>query len=127
MANSFEDLEVWQEARALSKDTYLATHGDQFSRDYGLKDQARRAAVSVMANIAEGYERDSKMEFMRFLRISKGSCGELRSHLTIAQDLGYLGEQSAVELRKRAEILSRRISRFIRYLENRETSKAIAA
>lgn len=80
--NTFEDLEVWKRSCQLAVDVCVAT---QDSRDYALKDQMQRSAISVPSNIAEGCERDSTQEFIRFLRISKGSCGELRTQLYISE------------------------------------------
>ena len=73
----FEDLDVWKEARRLTKEIYAATPDAKFSKDFGLRDQIRRAAVSVMSNIAEGFERGGNQEFIQFLYIAKGSCGEV--------------------------------------------------
>jgi four helix bundle protein len=86
----FEDLEVWQAARLLVTDIYRATSAGEYARDFGLRDQTRRAAVSVMSNIAEGFERDGNKELVQFLALAKGSCCEVRSHLCVAADQGYL-------------------------------------
>ena len=86
----FRELRVWQEAKALAVQVYNITTNASFAKDYGLRDQARRAAVSVASNIAEGYERNSNKDFIRFLLISKGSLSELRTHLEIALEIGYL-------------------------------------
>ncbi len=88
--NSFEDLPVWQNARELAVSVYKTTSKGKLREDYGLKNQIQRAVVSVSSNIAEGFERGSKQEFIQFLYIAKGSCGELRSQLYIAADLGYI-------------------------------------
>jgi four helix bundle protein len=80
----FEDIIAWQKARELTRSTYEATHAVAFARDFGLCSQIQRAAVSVMANIAEGFERRSLGEFSQFLVIAKASCAELRSHLYVA-------------------------------------------
>ena len=87
---SFEDLIAWQKARLLTAKIYRITSQGSFARDYGLKDQIRRAAGSVMSNIAEGFERGRPSEFHQFLSIAKGSCAELRSQLFLAFDAGYL-------------------------------------
>lgn len=87
--NRFEDLICWQKARLLVKQIYLLTGKASF-KDFSLKDQIQRAAVSVMANIAEGFERGTKDEFLYFLYIAKGSCGEVRSHLYVALDQGFI-------------------------------------
>ena len=86
--DKFEDMEVWQNARSITKKTYICSGSGQFSKDYGLRDQIQRAAVSIMSNIAEGFERGSNKEFIQFLFIAKGSAGEVRSQLYVALDLG---------------------------------------
>jgi four helix bundle protein len=78
---TFEDLEIWKEARCLTQDIYNISKAPKFSRDFALRDQMQRAAVSIMSNIAEGFERGGNQEFVQFLYIAKGSCGELRSQL----------------------------------------------
>ena len=87
---SFQDLIAWQKARLLTAAIYKVTAKGEFARDFGLKDQIRRAAVSVMSNIAEGFERGRPAEFHQFLSIAKGSCAELRSQLFVAFDADYL-------------------------------------
>jgi len=87
---TFQDLIAWQKARILTARIYRITAEGSFARDFGLKDQIRRAAVSVMSNIAEGFERGRPSEFHQFLSIAKGSCAELRSQLFVAFDAGYL-------------------------------------
>lgn len=95
----FEDLVAWQKARLLTKQIYLLTVNERFSRDFGLKDQIQRAAVSVMSNIAEGFERSGLQEFHQFLVIAKSSCAEVRSQLYIALDIGYISEVEFDETR----------------------------
>ena len=90
----FEELIAWQKARKLTAKIYEITNEGSFAKDYGLKDQVRRAAVSSMSNLAEGFERGSLAEFSRFLSISKGSCAELRTQLYIAFDVGYLEKRA---------------------------------
>jgi len=116
--NSFDDLPVWQKARELGVSIYKATSEGKLKKDYGLKDQIRRAAVSVSSNIAEGFERGSKREFIQFLYIAKGSCGELRSQLFIAKDLGYLDNDDSETLINSAYNTSKQISGLIKYLKN---------
>lgn len=84
----FEDLEVWKEARRLTNRIYRMTQDAKFSKDFGLRDQIQRAVVSIMSNIAEGFERGGNQEFIQFLYIAKGSCGEVRSQLYVALDRG---------------------------------------
>ncbi len=86
----FEDLVAWQKARQMAKEIYLATSKNAFSRDFALRDQIRRAAVSTMSNLAEGFDRGGRAEFHQFLVIAKGSCAEVSSQLYIADDVGYL-------------------------------------
>jgi four helix bundle protein len=88
----FEDILSWQKARDLTREIYTATRKDEFSKDFALKDQIRRAAISITSNIAEGFERDGSREFVQFLSHAKGSCGEVRSQLYLALDAGYLKE-----------------------------------
>src|SRR2546430_2092144 len=88
----FEDFIAWQKARSLTREIYKITNLPAFSRDFGLKNQIRRAAVSIMSNIAEGFERGRPSEFHQFLSIAKGSCAELRSQLFVALDAGYVME-----------------------------------
>lgn len=88
----FEDFIAWQKARKLTADIYRVTGEGNFARDFGLKDQIRRAAVSSMSNLAEGFERGRPAEFHQFLSIAKGSCAELRTQLYVALDVGYLRE-----------------------------------
>ena len=103
----FEDLLVWQKAKALSVQVYRATETGTFARDFGLRTQIQRAAVSVMSNIAEGFDRNSRAEFARFLTIARGSAGEVRSQVHLAQELGYIDEQtSRALLRECVEITS---------------------
>lgn len=90
----FEDLKSRQKARETAKAIYLLTQDNRFRRDFALADQMRRAAISIPANIAEGFERNSVKEFIQFLYIAKASSGELRSHLYLASDLGYLPEKT---------------------------------
>ena len=110
----FEDLVVWQEARALVVEIYkiFAT-----IKDYGFRDQIQRAAVSTMNNIAEGFERNSDADFKRFLVIAKSSCGEVRSMLYLADDLKYLDNDKAAVLRQNAIRISSQIGSLINYLK----------
>ncbi len=119
----FEDIEAWQDARILVKRVYGIMGEGRFARDFGLRDQIRRAAISTMSNIAEGFERESNKEFIRFLYIAKASAGEVRSQLYAAADLGYLEKQRTDELIGFVETVSRRIAGFIKYLKSmaRET------
>ncbi len=86
----FEDIEAWKRAREVTKKIYEISSSGEFSRDFSLKDQMRRSSVSIMSNIAEGFERDGNREFVNFLSIAKGSCGEARSQLYVALDQNYV-------------------------------------
>jgi len=90
MIQRFEDIQAWQEARKLVKMVYSLTNKDSFSKDFGMRDQIRRASVSVMANIAEGFDCESKVEFARFLGIARRSAVEVQSILYAALDTGYI-------------------------------------
>jgi len=94
----FEDFIAWQKARQLSRKIYQATNLPGFSRDFALKDQIRRAGISIMSNIAEGFERGRDTEFHQFLSIAKASCAELRSQLYVAFDANYLSRSQFQEL-----------------------------
>jgi four helix bundle protein len=112
----FEDIIAWQKARVLTKEIYKCTQVGGFARDYGLKDQIQRASVSTMANVAEGFERGGDKEFTQFLSTSKGSCGEVKSHLYVALDQGYLTPVSFDQLYGQASEVSRLLSGFMTYL-----------
>jgi four helix bundle protein len=103
LVTHFEDLMIWQLARSLSNEIYGVMRGNT---DYGFKDQIQRAAVSVMNNISEGFERNSNKEFKRFLDISKGSCGEVRGMLYLAEDFKYLEKSKAEKLREDCKALA---------------------
>ena len=116
-ARQFEDLAVWQEARQLVGAIYATSKQRAFNLDFGLRDQIRRAAVSTMSNIAEGFERGTRKEFVQFLNIAKGSNGEVRSQLQVALDQKYINENESTGLRDAAVLLSKKLAAFIRYLE----------
>jgi four helix bundle protein len=103
----FEDLIAWQKARQLTKAIYQLTSTNRFSKDFGLRDQIRRAAVSTMSNIAEGFERAGKAEFHQFLVIAKASCAEVRSQLYVALDVGYINQEMFNEIHLLAEEVAR--------------------
>lgn len=117
----FEDITTWQKARQLAQEIYAVSNQAEFARDYPLRDQIRRAALSIPSNIAEGFERDGDKEFLQFLSIAKGSCGEVRAHLYVALDQAYLTEDRFRQLTELAEETSRLLARFIHYL--RDSSK----
>jgi four helix bundle protein len=115
-----EDIVAWQLARELTREIYKATSSGAFSRDFGLRDQIRRAAVSVVSNIAEGFERGGNKEFIQFLYQAKGSCGEIRTQLCIARDLDYLTENTFHCLSETVTRISEIIAGLVRYLGNSE-------
>jgi len=116
-ARQFEDLNVWQDARQLVVAIYAASKTRTFNQDFGLRDQVRRAAVSTMSNIAEGFEHGTRKEFMQYLNIAKGSNGEVRSQLYAALDQKYIGEDLFAALSAASTTLSKKLSAFIRYLD----------
>lgn len=102
----FEDLEAWKSARTLTREIYDFTGRPSFSKDFGLRDQITRASVSIMSNIAEGFERGGTQEFIQFLSIAKGSCGGVRCQLYVAFDQEYLDKQEGVKLMDECRRLS---------------------
>lgn len=113
----FEDIEAWKLARDSTKLTYEISSTGDFSRDFGLRDQIRRSSVSVMSNIAEGFERDGDREFVQFLAIAKGSCGEARSQLYVALDQGYISQEQFDTAYRSLNEAGKRIGGFMRYLQ----------
>ena len=116
----FEDLPIWQAARTLTKEIYLLTGSNSFRGDTGLRSQIQRAAVSIVSNIAEGFERRSDREFIHFLNIAKASAGEVRAQLYVSLDIGYLNEQQQIQLNKSVLELCSQIAGLMRYLENKD-------
>jgi four helix bundle protein len=112
----FEEMEVWKKGCRLVCDVYAATLIEPWSKDFALRDQIRRAAISIPSNIAEGFERDSDRAFANALVIAKGSSGELRTQIYIASRLGYLDKTRTGELVRHAEEVSRMLSRIIVHL-----------
>ena len=116
-AKRFEDLRIWQESRVQANTVYDAFGADSCAaRDFGFKDQIQRCAVSVMNNIAEGFERRSDADFARFLDIAKGSNGEVRSMLYLAEDRNYLTAEVAMGMRDFSERLSKGIESLSKHL-----------
>ena len=113
---TFEQIGAWQKSRELTRETYKITTEGRFGRDYGLRDQIRRASVSIMSNIAEGFERSGSGEFGQFLSTAKGSAGEVRSQLYVALDQEYLSRDAFELLLNRATEISRMISGLMTYL-----------
>ncbi len=113
---SFEQIEAWQRARELARKIYKVTSEGGFARDFGLKNQIRDASVSIMSNIAEGFERSGTGEFVQFLAIAKGSAGEVRSQLYVALDQEYISEATFKPLSADAQTISRMIGGLMGYL-----------
>jgi len=120
--DSFEDLAVGKSAMECAKSIYQVTSSDPFNKDFVLRDQIRRAGVSIFSNIAEGFERDGNKEFCNFLSIAKGSCGEARAQALFAYELGYISEQQFNALSEMLVDTNRQLSAFRSYL-NRSTLK----
>ena len=119
----FEDMLAWQTARRLAAAVYKVSQNDKFRRDFGLRDQIRRAAVSVMANIAEGLSHKSDREFARFLVMAKSSLNEVQSHLYVALDQSYLDEQDFGDLYVLAETGSKQLAGLISHLYGRRKNR----
>ncbi len=114
----FEDIEAWKKGRALRKAIYDRTKAGAFAKDFALRDQIRRAAISITSNIAEGFERGGNREFIQFLAHANGSCGEVRDQLYVALDEAYLTESDFKALSAQAVEVSRIIAGFMNYLKN---------
>jgi len=112
----FEDIEAWQLARTLAKEIFTASVETDLSKDYRFKDQINAAVGSIMDNIAEGFERGGKLEFINFLTISKGSAAEVKSQLYRVRDRSYITEEKFIELYQLAENISGKIGAWITYL-----------
>jgi four helix bundle protein len=113
----FEDLDVFQKARELVSQIYTVTGQGKFSKDFGLVDQMRRAGVSIVSNIAEGFERGGNPELIQFLYIAKGSCGELRSQLMVALDQGYLTKETyhrLVDVARHVSIMLKNLAAYLK-------------
>jgi four helix bundle protein len=124
-AKRFEDLDVWQRAKELTILVYKYSTDGAFSRDFGLRDQMRRASVSIMSNIAEGFESQTQATFIKFLSYAKGSAGELRAQLYIAIDQGYISEEEFNGALSLAETCSKQLARFIQYLESQPNARRV--
>ena len=114
----FEDLFIWQKAIEFAKEIYLITEKKGLKNDFGLKGQMRDSAVSISSNIAEGFERRSRKEYLNFLNIAKGSSGEIRSQLYIAFEVGYIEKTGFDELREKAKFLSGSITNHMSSINN---------
>lgn len=119
----FEDLDIWKEATNIAIEIYLISESGKLKTDFGMKDQIRRAAMSISDNIAEGFEYESNLQFIRYLRYSKGSSGELRNKLYVLKKVHFIEEEFYFSMHKRLIDLSKQISGFIKYLREFEKNK----
>ncbi|MBN1568859.1 MAG: four helix bundle protein [Acidobacteria bacterium] len=113
----FEEMGMWISARELVQNIYVVSRNPSFYRDYGLRDQIRRASISIASNIAEGFESQSNPIFCRFLSSARGSAAEVRAQLYLALDLGYLSSSDFARIAAQAESISRQITGFMNYLK----------
>ena len=118
----FEDLPVWKLSRQLTAGIYKITKVGDFNRDFALRDQIRKASISIVSNIAEGFERDGDREFLQLLSVAKGSCGEVRAQLSLALDQQYISNSEFKELATEASEISRQLSGLMRYLRQSQLS-----
>ena len=118
--SKFEDIEAWQLAREMTKMIYAISNDGAFARDFGLRDQIRRASVSIMSNIAEGFERGGDKEFFQFVSLAKGSSGEVRAQLYVALDAGYIDQQTFSRLSDMATQINRMLAGLMKYLRSAE-------
>jgi four helix bundle protein len=116
----FEDIVAWQKALELSDLIYEYSNKDKFSKDFGLRDQMRRASVSVVSNIAEGFEREGNNQFIYFLLVAKASAGELRAQLYVARNQKYITTEEFEQLNNKVIEVSKTISGFISYLRTQK-------
>jgi four helix bundle protein len=123
MIERFEELIAWQKARQLTREIYQVTRQGTFSRDFGLAGQIQRASVSIMSNIAEGFERGRRREFHQFLSTAKGSCAELRTQLYVALDAGHISDSCFKALLSQAEEVGRIVGGLRKAVERQ--SKAV--
>lgn len=123
--SSFEELDVWKKSVELCEQVYLQTNTSSLIRDFALRDQLRKSAVSIPSNIAEGFERESNNQFIYFLIIAKGSCGELRTQLFLTYKIGYITDETHKALREKCIMVSKQLSTFIKYLRSTRKSPSI--
>lgn len=119
----FEDIEAWQLSRDLCRFVYKITKREKFSKDFSMKDQICRASVSIMSNIAEGFDSGTNVEFARFLSYSQRSCSELQSELYVALDQAYIDQKEFNEIYSLADKIKAKIGAFIKYLKNHRSAK----
>jgi four helix bundle protein len=122
----FEDIEAWKVSRQLTNSIYAYSNQPGFNRDFGLRDQIRRASVSVMSNIAEGFESRTDVQFINFLGMARASAGEVRAQLYIALDQKYITEEQFNETFSLAQTCARQIASFIKYLESNPRPRRVS-
>ncbi len=121
----FEEIEAWKTARELTRTVYALTEAGGFAKDYGLRNQIQRASVSVMSNIAEGFESRTQAQFIEYLGRAKGSAGEVRCQLYVAADLQYISSEEFQQAFDLADKASRQLARFIEYLESHPRARHV--
>ena len=121
--NTFEELEVWKNAIILCECVYLITSESEIKKDFALRDQLRRSALSISSNIAEGFERDSNNSFIYFLLISKGSCGELRTQIHLSYKLNLISEDVYTDIREKCIHIGKQLGAFVKYLRQNKLTK----
>ena len=121
--NNFKDLEIWKLSLSITKEIYDLSGKKDFSCDFGLKNQIRRAVISISSNIVEGFEKNNNNEFIRYLKIAKGSTGEVRSQLEIAKVVGHITQKELLSVDEKLVDLASQIGGFIKYLETKRKGK----
>lgn len=119
----FEEMEIWKLSFSLSKSIYLLSQTGEFGRDFSFRDQIRRSSLSIPSNISEGFERESTRQFLYFLNIAKGSCGELRTQLLLAQEINYISSIDYTTLSSQCIEISKQIKGLMKYLTEHEKQK----
>lgn len=119
-------MEIWKTSVDLATDIYRITNKGKFLKDYGLRDQIRRAVISISSNIAEGFEMNNNNDFIKFLRISKGSLGEVKSQLFVSFELGYINQEEHDSISDKLSLLGPKIGKFISYLQMKRNNKEFA-
>lgn len=119
IARNFEELEIWQLSIDISVEIYRLKPIEDLKKDYSFMDQIRRASVSISSNIAEGFERNGKKEYLRFLKIAKASAGELRSQIILAHRLNYINDDKYIYFYKKIKIISSKIAAIMKVIETK--------